>query len=921
MKNLFKNLMLVAVAAMGFTACEQVIDDVNATNETFTVNIVGEFADDTRSGFLEKAEGATAYKSAWDGDETAVFSLDEAALVPATNAYTGGGNKASFAPEFTKSGSTIYAFSPKGVYDKDNASKRKGGVTGIIANEDYAYVVVPAEQTTSANSVDRAVHILAGKADFAENVNMTFNHVVAYGKMTINNFGGNIDKVEITASEYLAGISCKYYYNEGKLDNANVNTITVNNPDEAKDNKVFWFGCAPADLSNGTLTVKIYSGEDTYTKELDITGKTDKNGEKIEFQFQQGRVASFSVSMEGIEADVKEPAPSTVIENGNYVIAGYKDGKYYALPNANKTTSGTIAHSVITVTDGKVSVNDAVGYIWTVAAAEGGYTFFNGEHYLVAAETSGAKLKTQTDAVAWALGESGDYGYKFISPKADDRYLSCRINTSYNVFGAYKNYGDGEYLGVHLLPIDGVIKTALAAPVPTTTVDGNTITIEWNAVDGAKDYTITMVGRTPETITATSKIFSGLDYDTNYQFTIVANPEDVDTYASSSPVNVEARTGVDPNATETIDVIDIGFIGIESYSSYTSWSDKTGISGAVYAGNSHKNNNAIQLRVTDNNSGIVTTTSGGKIKKVVVKWASNTAVGRILNVYGKNSAYLAASDLYTDNKGAEIGTIECGTSTELTVEGNYAYIGIRSYYGAIYVESISIYWEPSNGEEPVLTKLSNPTDLEATKITDNSFTLSWTAVTNANHYEVTCGSQTKTVNTNTCEFTGLTAETSYNISVVAKGDGIEYLDSDAEEITVKTLAAEEPEQPSEGGAKTYTFTITKSDFNSTSYVANNNEKTTTATASDGTTMEVKWTSNQVMQQNSTMQWQKSKGCIYNSTDLGTINSVEIDDTAGTFTTYINSSNQPTSNGTGGYFQIKVGGATGKVNSIKVTFTK
>ena len=70
-----------------------------------------------------------------------------------------------------------------------------------------------------------------------------------------------------------------------------------------------------------------------------------------------------------------------------------------------------------------------------------------------------------------------------------------------------------------------------------------------------------------------------------------------------------------------------------------------------------------------------------------------------------------------------------------------------------------------------------------------------------------------------------------------------------------------------------------------------------------------------------MQWQKSKGYIYNSTDLGTINSVEVASTAGTFTKYIGSSKQPTTNGTGGYFQVKVGGATGKSSKITVTFTK
>lgn len=124
-------------------------------------------------------------------------------------------------------------------------------------------------------------------------------------------------------------------------------------------------------------------------------------------------------------------------------------------------------------------------------------------------------------------------------------------------------------------------------------------------------------------------------------------------------------------------------------------------------------------------------------------------------------------------------------------------------------------------------------------------------------------------------------------------------------------------------SKQYSFDITPSNFNSTSYAANNNEKTSTAKASDGSTLSVKWTSNQVMLQSSAMQWQKNTGYIYNSTDLGTINSITITKSEGTFTTYYGTSKQPSSSTTvgNGYFQIEVGNATGKTSKVTITFTK
>ena len=123
----------------------------------------------------------------------------------------------------------------------------------------------------------------------------------------------------------------------------------------------------------------------------------------------------------------------------------------------------------------------------------------------------------------------------------------------------------------------------------------------------------------------------------------------------------------------------------------------------------------------------------------------------------------------------------------------------------------------------------------------------------------------------------------------------------------------------------YKFTISTSDFNTTSYAANNNEKTSlaTSTTDESKTIEVTWISNQVMQSSQTTQWQKNAGCIYNKTDLGTITNIKITSSAGTFTTYYGDEMEPSSNTTvgGGFFQIKVGSVTGKTSTIEVTFER
>ena len=132
--------------------------------------------------------------------------------------------------------------------------------------------------------------------------------------------------------------------------------------------------------------------------------------------------------------------------------------------------------------------------------------------------------------------------------------------------------------------------------------------------------------------------------------------------------------------------------------SYSGWSGKTANSSAVYAGNSAGGNEAIQLRATSP-SGVVTTTSGGKVAKIVVAWNSNTGASRTLDVYGKNTAYSAATDLYsTSTQGTLLGSIKNGT-TELVIEGDYEYIGFRSNDGALYLDEVQIEWK--GGEQEV----------------------------------------------------------------------------------------------------------------------------------------------------------------------------------------------------------------------------
>ena len=114
-------------------------------------------------------------------------------------------------------------------------------------------------------------------------------------------------------------------------------------------------------------------------------------------------------------------------------------------------------------------------------------------------------------------------------------------------------------------------------------------------------------------------------------------------------------------------------------------------------------------------------------------------------------------------------------------------------------------------------------------------------------------------------------------------------------------------------AKEYTVTISPSDFPGSSYATNNGTHTSNAVASDASSIEVEWTSNQVMAQDkgTTIQGQKNTGWIKNEESWGTIISITINGNQN-YSYSIDTEDA-------GKFEIKAGSSTSKASSIVIVF--
>ena len=302
MKNIFKSLMFVAVAAMTFTACEKdnaENNNNNGTEQKTAITFNAEFAD-TRSYFTEN--NGEGYASAWTEGDAVKFQAVN--YYSAGEYYTSVGNPTAYIDENNclsatfngiQGGDEIKAYSPA---TKWNVSVSMYGIA-----DEYT---IPSEQTPTATSVDPQAHILMAETTYtgSNNMSLTFAHQVAYGKMSLTNFAGT------DATDVLLDIDGdKYTIN---LDNINIATEPI------------WFACEPnGKVSDMTITVNATEGG--YTKQIITDG--DKN-----LEFNKGQVSTFIVNMTDV-------TPGAAVDTFNptvtYDTLVWTDGGRFELTGGN----------------------------------------------------------------------------------------------------------------------------------------------------------------------------------------------------------------------------------------------------------------------------------------------------------------------------------------------------------------------------------------------------------------------------------------------------------------------------------------------------------------------------------------------------------------------------------------------------------
>ncbi|MBR6630686.1 MAG: BACON domain-containing protein [Alistipes sp.] len=90
--------------------------------------------------------------------------------------------------------------------------------------------------------------------------------------------------------------------------------------------------------------------------------------------------------------------------------------------------------------------------------------------------------------------------------------------------------------------------TKLDTPSVAGLVSGNAATISWQAIAGAKDYSVSLNGTFLQTVETAYIVLTDLEYSTTYSVSVVANPADTAVNTASDAGTASFTTEADPNA-------------------------------------------------------------------------------------------------------------------------------------------------------------------------------------------------------------------------------------------------------------------------------------------------------------------------------------------------------------------------------------
>lgn len=421
-------------------------------------------------------------------------------------------------------------------------------------------LTVPQEQTPTESSYDPLTDILVSEnpvvtQSIPNKISFKFARMVAFAKMTLVGIpaGEKIEKVVFSSAAKPAGAVEFKVHEQGTLETAkwynNYEDITLYlGGRTATGEDTVWFTTVPTDLSGSSFTVTVVTDRVNYTKTVDLTDK--------KLSFERADVAQFRVTD---LVEQQKPLAYKLLTDASELTAGDQfivATKSYATSSARAIS--TIASGTKLVHTDSFAIEDGPQIItlpenvalFTVekGATEGSLAFKTSEGYLYGNYDSDAWANTLSfkatvdDEASWVVTVDSSNKASIFNEKYSryvNYYSSASFNFANSASSTYIYYIDGAATEEPETPVvpEQPVVTPLAVPVVTATATANTVTVEWTAVEGAKDYTV-VCGEQSVTVTATTATFENVAAG-SYKVTVTANPADEALHTASTSEAVE----------------------------------------------------------------------------------------------------------------------------------------------------------------------------------------------------------------------------------------------------------------------------------------------------------------------------------------------------------------------------------------------
>ena len=815
MKKIFTKAMLVAAAAMAFFACQK--QEINAPEEVTNV---------TLSFSSEKPSFDDEAKTQWNGSSIVWSAGDKISV-----AYTVEGEWMGYMPEenTTASAPKLYksdpleASSPTAKFNVPGNFNIKAegthvfyGVYPAISSTSFddapvATVTIPSIQNPEASSFDSSADLMTGVSvgEFnslprpEDEISMMWTRLVAHANITLKSVNGiatdeKIFSITLTAQDD-ANLVGKQKVNLLKNDEVNkavasakTNQVQINggNLSVVNGNVEFWACILPATLTS--LKVEVDTDKATYTREITGISKT----------FKQNARNTLSIKMYGatrVEKAVetwKLVTPAEGITEGTYAFVAKTSTKTGVLVSSNGASSApTYYTSGISIeNDCLVGVSDAMQF--DIAGTAGNYVIYvaggTSKWLYCNSKNDGIRVGTGSDKTWTIVAHPKNSSVFEIKNNGKSRYLGVYNNQdwrSYESSDATNFTNDAGSSQIYLYK-----KTSgSVAPDTTPTLEVGKTEIELTSNGGEGTLEVTAVNVSSLQVRALAQADSedevawlSVEYDENGTLSYAAEAngsensreayieiyaEDLEGNPLNEYIHVTQAGKSEGGVAEPVDVT-ISFATTAQRTSQTT-SQQVWTNGGVVLTN---NKSESQNDVVDSSNPVrfyaasqIIITAPGNISQIVFDCNTNEYATNL-----KNSISGASVDVSNDKVTITLnGSSDTFTIAKLSAQVRADAVTVTCLGEATGGETP----EPDEPETPVEPEQLTMSDITCFAQTENSLTFTWKAVANATGYEVSCNNKTETVTTTQYVATNLAASTSYTISVVAKGNGADYLDS------------------------------------------------------------------------------------------------------------------------------------------------